>query len=348
MTLLSPTNRKQILRTVVLLIVLGLAVHFLLPQIESFRKSFHVIGQMRTGFVLLAVLAEIASYLGAGYILYSLAAIYKQKFPIWMGFLVIMASASVGLVAGGMFGSIVAISRWTRRQGIDLKTATLAGIIPSFLNTSFITLLAFFSLAHLLVTNELSILELIIFIVTLLLLILGVGLAIWGIKNRDSFLKAGHQLTNWIKQRFHRPLDNDVIVERIQKSFAAWDEIRYGKWHLPLLGGLIYLFFDMVTLYFTFIAAGHPIRIIDMLAGYGLPLLMGKAAFILPGGLGIIEATMAAIYSGLGVPSTVALAVVLVYRFITFWAPTVLGFIIMVGLYQFAGKSGEKVATNNQ
>ena len=104
---------------------------------------------------------------------------------------------------------------------------------------------------------------------------------------------------------------------------------------------VIYIFFDMVTLYFTFIAAGNPIRIIDLLAGYGLPLLMGKAAFVLPGGLGIIEATMAAIYSGIGVPSTVALAVVLVYRFITFWAPTVLGFIIMVILYQMAERNSD-------
>lgn len=336
MTFFSPDNRKQILRTIILLIVLGLAVHFLLPQIDSFRKSFRVIGRMHTGYVLLAVLTEIASYIGAGYILHSLAAIYKQKFPVWMGFLVIMASASIGMVAGGMFGSIVAISRWTRRQGIDLRTATLAGIIPSFLNTSFVTILAFFSLAHLLATDELSVLELIIFAVTLALLLIVVGLTIWGIKNRERFLNAGHRLTFWIKRRFHRPLDSGLIVERIRRSFAAWDEIRHGQWHLPLLGAVIYIFFDMATLYITFIAAGNPIRVIDMLAGYGLPLLMGKAAFVLPGGLGIIEATMAAIYSGIGVPSTVALAVVLVYRFITFWAPTVLGFIIMVFLYQMA------------
>jgi uncharacterized membrane protein YbhN (UPF0104 family) len=62
-----------------------------------------------------------------------------------------------------------------------------------------------------------------------------------------------------------------------------------------------------------------------ILAGYGLPQLFGKMTF-LPGGIGVVESTMAAIYSSLGVPNAVTVVVVFTYRFISFWLPTLMGF----------------------
>jgi uncharacterized protein (TIRG00374 family) len=56
---------------------------------------------------------------------------------------------------------------------------------------------------------------------------------------------------------------------------------------------------------------------------------MGKAAFIMPGGLGIVETTMTAIFRGYGVPGSTAFAVVLVYRFLSFWFPAVMGYLLV-------------------
>jgi uncharacterized protein (TIRG00374 family) len=83
--------------------------------------------------------------------------------------------------------------------------------------------------------------------------------------------------------------------------------------------------FDMLTLYFLFVAAGHSLSPGVLLAGYGVALLLGKAS-VLPGGLGIIEGAMVALYHGLGVPTVVAVLVVLAYRVLSFWIPTLLGF----------------------
>jgi uncharacterized protein (TIRG00374 family) len=81
----------------------------------------------------------------------------------------------------------------------------------------------------------------------------------------------------------------------------------------------------MLTLYLVFIAAGHPVSPAVLLAGYGLPLLLGKAP-LLPGGVGIVESTMVALYTSLGVPNAVAVVVVLIYRFFSFWLPSLVGF----------------------
>jgi len=330
----QPSSKRQVIQTIGLLVILGLAVHFLMPQIKSFRQAFEIISQMKWQFIVLAVVAEVISYLGVGYSMHSLAAIYHQKLSIILGVLIFTAGASVGLVAGGMFGTILAIAHWTRNEGSDLKTASVLGILPSFLNTAFIALLSLFSLTHLLIVHELSKLEIIIFTVVLMILLVIVGFVIWGMRYHEQFLNNLHRLTVWVKTKLHRPLESEEIVDKVRQAFIALDEIRNGKWHLPLTGAIIYIVFDNLALFFLFYAAGHPVLILEVLSGYGLPLLMGKAAFILPGGLGIVETTMTAIFSGYNVPDSLAFAVVLVYRFLSFWSTAVLGFLLVFYLNQ--------------
>jgi len=325
----KPSNKKQMIQTIGLLIVLGLAIHFLMPQIKSFRQAFQIISQMKWQFILLAILAEIISYIGVGYSMHSLAAIYRQKLPITLGVLIFAAGSSVGLVAGGMFGTIFAIAHWIKNEGSDLKTASVLGILPSFLNTAFIAILSLFSLTHLLIVHELSKLEIIIFTVVLMILFVIVGFVIWGMRYHEQFLNNLHRLSVWVKTKLHRPLESEEIVDKARQAFIALDEIRNGKWHLPVVGALIYIVFDNLALFFLFYAAGHPVSILEVLSGYGLPLLMGKAAFILPGGLGIVETTMTAIFRGYGVPGSTAFAVVLVYRFLSFWFTAVMGYLLV-------------------
>jgi hypothetical protein len=47
---------------------------------------------------------------------------------------------------------------------------------------------------------------------------------------------------------------------------------------------------------------------------------------ILPGGVGLVEGSMAALYTSLGVPHAVTVVVILSYRFLSFWLPSLLGF----------------------
>ena len=82
----------------------------------------------------------------------------------------------------------------------------------------------------------------------------------------------------------------------------------------------------MLTLYFLFIASGDKISFGVLLSGYGLPLLLGKMAFVVPGGVGVVESSMAALYNGLGIPSATTVVVVLGYRLISFWIPSLSGF----------------------
>ena len=68
-----------------------------------------------------------------------------------------------------------------------------------------------------------------------------------------------------------------------------------------------------------------------LVTDYGLPILMGKVGFI-PGGVGIVEATMTAIYTSLGINSEIVAVVILGYRLLSFWIPTLFGFPLAVYL----------------
>ena len=94
-----------------------------------------------------------------------------------------------------------------------------------------------------------------------------------------------------------------------------------------MLGAIANLAFDMLTVYFLFIAAGHTVSVGILIAGYGLPFILGRMAFMLPGGVGGIEASMVAIYDSLLVPNAVSVVVILGYRLYSFWLPTLLGFV---------------------
>jgi uncharacterized protein (TIRG00374 family) len=102
-----------------------------------------------------------------------------------------------------------------------------------------------------------------------------------------------------------------------------------GGWKGPFLGSSINIVFDVLTVYFVFLAAGKALSPIVLIAGYGLPWLFGRMAFIFPGGVGVIESTMVALYSSLGIENSLVTVVVLTYRVISFWLPSILGFMVL-------------------
>ncbi|MCC4769226.1 hypothetical protein FXV91_03095 [Methanosarcina sp. DH2] len=61
---------------------------------------------------------------------------------------------------------------------------------------------------------------------------------------------------------------------------------------------------------------------------------MGRIAFLLLGGVGIVESTVVALYTGIELPGSIAIIVVLSYRMFSFWIPTLIGFPIAFYLHR--------------
>ncbi len=129
-----------------------------------------------------------------------------------------------------------------------------------------------------------------------------------------------------VNRLLHKPHNPTATINEVDNVFFAWDALWGGRWHLLALGSLINVLFDMFTLYLLFIAAGNNISFGMLLSGYALPILLGRMAFVLPGGVGVVETGMVALYASLGISNTTAVVVVGAYRLISFWLPSVAGF----------------------
>jgi len=240
--------------------------------------------------------------------------------------MITLASASIGLVAGGWVGDAAATYAWVRREVDDNNTATLAGTLPPILNTALLAVVALIGTAYLLAVHDLGQAELIEFGITLLALVL----IIFSLASALRYPKLATRLVVWLAGRWaallHKQYEPEETMAAVGEFVDAWNSLGDGKWRGPLLGAIANLSFDMLTLYFLFIAAGHNVSLGVLFAGYGLPFILARMAFLLPGGLGVVEGSMVVLYDSLLVPNAVSVVVILGYRLLSFWLPSLLGF----------------------
>ena len=325
-TLFAGLMHYRPLQKLGVLAILGLAVHLILPQITALEHSWQVLKTLTPWAVGLAFVAQVSSYLGSGYMLQAILDLAKQPIKLIRSTLIVLGAASVGMVAGGMVGSSAAIYRWTKEEGGHPEGATLASILPSIFNNLVLVLVSLFGLVHLLILHDLSQAQLIGFSAIIFILGLVISLTILALRHRDRATATVLWVTSRLARLRKKSFDPDVSQASTHNLFSAWDTLRSGAWREPALGAVSNVTFDMLTLYFLFVAAGHNVSPGVLLAGYGLPLLLGKMAFVVPGGVGVVEGSMAALYNGLGVPNPITVVVVLGYRLISFWLPNFSGF----------------------
>jgi glycosyltransferase 2 family protein len=309
-----------------LLIILGLAVHLLVPQITTLKNSWSVVQGMIWWSVILAILAQALSYLGSGFMLHTILDNNQEKLSTLKGVIITMAAYSIGLVAGGWVGGAAATYGWVRRETRDGNTAALTGTLPPLLNNGILVAVALIGTIYLLVVHVLTRTQLIEF--GIILLVLGL-LVVGGVVALRS-LEMTTRFAVWLAGRWaalrRKTFSPENTIESVRQFIVAWESLGNGHWLRPLLSAIANIGFDMLTLYFMFVAAGYKVSLGVLFAGYGLPFILGKIAFVFPGGVGVIEGSMVALYDSLNVPNAVSVVVILGYRLLSFWLPTLLGF----------------------
>ena len=278
--------------------------------------------------VAIALAAQVLSYLGNGYLLKTIVALVGQIMSILSCTLIVAAASSIGLVAGGLFGNAAATYRWVHSRGVSTEGAILAGWLPTMFNNIALIIVSSVGMLYLLIMHRLSIWLAISFCIIMMIFSLIIGFSIWGIHNRLKITRLLIWIANFWTSFRRRPLDRSGIYVTMKQLFGAYEVLKVGGWRGPCLGAFLNIAFDMLTLYFLFISAGHAVGPGILLLGYGLPQLLGKVTF-LPGGLGVVEGSMAAMYTSLGVPDPISVIVILSYRVISFWLPSAMGFLII-------------------
>ncbi len=315
----------------VIFVVLGLGVYVLLPRVGNLRESLRILRGMQLWAVGLAVVAEALSYVGLAYMMRRIVGLTGQRLPMGRALLVTVASGSVGLVAGGLVGMGGSSYRWLRDDGIRTEGAVLAGWLPALLSATMVALTAVVGMIWLAVVGEIDG-ELWVGFAFSILVVGGAGGLVWyGTRHHAAAERLAVRVqARWARLR-GKPAKPEQVRTTVAGMFDALGLLKRRGWKGPALGSMLGVALDATAFYLIFVAARVPIPAGILLAGYGIPLLVGKVG-VIPGGLGLVEGMMILIFNGAGVPSATVVSVVLGFRVISFWLPNLTGFAIMPAL----------------
>jgi glycosyltransferase 2 family protein len=307
-----------------MVVILGLLVWFLLPRLDTIEESFKTLHTLRPWAIALAIIMEALSYTAMGALLQSVVGLTgHDRIGLRRSIAIEIGAGAVSLVAAGALGFGAAIYKWTRNGGVSQETSMLASWLPSMFDSVTLALFALAGASELLFFHRLSRPTMIALGIVVSGLALAVAAIILLIEKSDWLLRFSHRMTR-VLMRIRLLRDDALLHEAAERAANTWKNMRKGGWVRPMICSLLVLTFDLLCLRYAFLAAGVSPHLSMLLAGYGVPILLGRASF-LPGGIAVIEVAMAALFGGLGVPASVAVVAVLTYRLISFWLPALAG-----------------------
>jgi uncharacterized protein (TIRG00374 family) len=155
------------------------------------------------------------------------------------------------------------------------------------------------------------------------LVIIAGGIAL--LIRRDLLLRFAQAMVRWSRRVLHRrrrsiPQPTGTIGARVEHTLARMREIPLSAGSTV---GLVAVaccvwFFDFLCLTCAFSAVHARIPWAGVLLAYGAAQVAGALPFI-PGGLGVVEGSMAAILTAYGAGRLPAISAVLAYRLVSFW-----------------------------
>jgi len=291
------------LRTLVTVLVLGVAVHLLLPQVAELRQTTDALRSARWGWLAVAAVLSAVTYVGAA--LGQMAAV-SQPLVLLRTIAVQVASSFANRLTPGSIGGIGINVRYLVNAGIDRAEAvgavalnTVAGIVVHV--AGLVVALALVSRSD---VGDTKLPRGWPVLVAVVLALAGFGLA----------LRSPHS-----RRRLVAPM--------LRATRSLGDVLRRPAKAAELFGGSALLTASYaLALAASLKAFGADVAMVHVFAVY-----LGGAAVAsfspTPGGLGAMEAALVAGLTAVGVAHGPAIAGVLTFRLVTYWIPILPGWL---------------------
>lgn len=130
-----------------------------------------------------------------------------------------------------------------------------------------------------------------------------------------------------VKKSFDHSAYANAVEQSINSFHGGLRNIHSKKNNLvnAVFFSLLAWVFDIMTMYIVFLSLGSETHISILIIAYIISMVSGWITLFLPGGIGVVDSTMATLFILSGVPLEVALLATLLYRLASYWFNTVLG-----------------------
>ena len=336
-------------KRLIILILVALGIYFLIPKLVGVKEEVKLLSQVKPIYIFLGVMGEVISYTAAAFLLRLV--INRLKYNL--KFRDLVRISTVGTFALHFFPISGAGEATINYYLLRAKKVSSGDALFVFIIRGIFLYLAFFLLfaIGLIITPIHPNLTLNQKIISIILFAVIIFMTFWVrylYHNHDRFWSVGYKFLGTInflsRKLFKKALFSaetvEIIVSDIYAGFRKFSQKR-EDW-LPAIGwGSIYWLADMSCLFFSLLAFGYLIHPGVLIFAYCLATLLGLASFI-PGGVGVVEGTMSLTLISLGIPASLALFAVLLFRLLSFWL------IMLVGLVSFLTIQAEIYADNKK
>jgi len=307
------------------------ALYLLLPRLVDTQQTLEYISRASYVLLLLAVALEVAALLGYANLFRYVLRVLDIRIRLREVLAITLSGLAVShiLSAGGVGGWVVTYNALMKRR-VPHGIIFVAVAAQQFFN--YVVLWFFFALAMLYLIVVRGGDSVFGYLVGVVLIVLLLWLTFYGIYLYNHPTRLRLRVAQ-IARLVNRVMRREVIHERhidgwIDNLLIGMRRMtgHRGAFRTTLVLACAFWTFDMLCLWCTFAAFGYTMGLGHLLIGYVVAYSIGTLAPT-PGGLGAVEGIMIALYLSFGVPSAIAVAVVLIYRIINFWLPIPPGFI---------------------
>jgi uncharacterized protein (TIRG00374 family) len=308
-----------------------------LPQI------IEVLRQIKWPWLVLAVLAQLATYgsIAVMFKIYLSRAGHKIKYPRL--YKLAFATDYINkLVPSWGIAGIFFLTRSLNKDKVRPDQTITLGSLNTAMNLTVVFSLIIISLVHLILERELTHIQALAALLSILGIIMGLVVIIYFTYNKSRFkkflnifLKPIDKVANFFQSKdssdsvindLHKMLKVDYLVDAIPKEFKHLFQERVTLIKMFVAVTCFYLA-DIITIYFLFAGFNYQVRLSILFTGFVFTLIFAYISLI-PADVGIFETSMTLVFAGLGVPFSVALLTALAFRFLAYWLTIPFGYFV--------------------
>lgn len=331
--------------------VLGLAAFGAIFLFTDFRELWKVLAHANLWLLTLPILCMVASYLtmARSYQGIAVAAGCPVSLADMLKITFVANSMNYLVATGGLSGFAVRMYFFSR-LGMASQTAVIVSLAQTFL-TNF-TLLAFVlvGFAYVFSSHTLSGSALVASTIVLVLAIVAAafaGLLLLHPRLRRRTLFWLAQSAYWIMHRVspHRTPARTHIW-RYQFNLNRGITFLLSR-KRAMLAPLFYIvvdwFLTILILYTSFLTVRYTIEFAQVIVGFAVGIVLSFASLI-PGGLGVMEGSMAAVFASMGVPFETAVVAVLLFRAAYYVLPLLISLFFLHGMFVMGTSLSKELA----
>ncbi len=324
-----------------------------LVGVSDIKKMVRLYAMLDPYFLGLSFSAAFVSYLLIALSLKKILELMNIHLSFFEIFNISWVSTSINYVMSvGGIGGFTARVYLLRKKGVSYSETIIVSIIHSFIMNVILMLFVLIGFSSLIASRQMGIYN---FLVSSLLIFFALYLTYLALKsvvNRefregwiDRIARWANKLHSFFSKKKGRLIEADTLISFKGEFNQGMDLM--GLRREELKAPVLYVFLDWVgcllTLYFCFLAIHYPIHIEILVVGFAVGLFASILSLV-PGGLGVMEGSMAAIYYSLNVPLEEAIVAVILYRLIYYVFPFLTSLLLYRTLFREARISAKPSA----